>query len=156
MRAMVLTSFMNEDRTSLMNFRRFVALDEPNCLLCCVYGGDGNVCHPSQTCPLLLNGCRCLKCIGSHPRSLHERRYGVDCLGQIQRERYWILLWAIWHCNPSNMHKAMPKLKNITRDEELVWWMGLKALGRSITNFTWLIDACIRMLEQNNHKKIQF
>ncbi len=42
-RVTMLTSFMNKDRTSLMNFRRFVVPDEPNCLLCCVYGNDGNV-----------------------------------------------------------------------------------------------------------------
>jgi hypothetical protein len=54
------------------------------------------------------------------------------------------------------MHKAMPELKDIIRDEELARWMGLKALGRSITNFTRLVDACIRMLEQDNHRKIQF
>jgi hypothetical protein len=51
---------------------------------------------------------------------LHEGRYGVDCSGQIRGEQYRILLWAIWHRNPSNMHKAMPKLKNITGDEKLV------------------------------------
>jgi hypothetical protein len=51
------------------------------------------------------------------------------------------------------MHKAMPELKNIIGDEELVRWMGLKALGRSVTNFTRLVDACIWMLEQDNHKK---
>jgi hypothetical protein len=50
------------------------------------------------------------------------------------------------------MHKAMPQLKNITHDEELVRWMGLKALSQSINNFTQLVDACIRMLEQDNHK----
>jgi hypothetical protein len=87
---------------------------------------------------------------------LHEGRYGVDCPGQIRGERYRILLWAIWRHNPSNMHKAMLELKDITRDEELARWMGLKALGRSITNFTRLVDACIRMLEQDNHRKIQF
>jgi hypothetical protein len=54
------------------------------------------------------------------------------------------------------MHKAMPELKNITCDEELARWMGLKALGQSITNFTRLVDACIRMLEQDNHRKIGF
>jgi hypothetical protein len=54
------------------------------------------------------------------------------------------------------MHKAMPELKDITCDEELARWMGLKPLGRSITNFTRLADACIRMLEQNNHRKIRF
>jgi hypothetical protein len=42
-----------------------------------------------------------------------------------------------------DMHKAMPELKNITSDEEVVRQMGLKALGRSITNFTRLVDACI-------------
>jgi len=52
------------------------------------------------------------------------------------------------------MHKAMLELKDITHDEELVRWMGLKALGRSISNFTRLVDACIRMLEQDNHRKI--
>jgi hypothetical protein len=45
------------------------------------------------------------------------------------------------------MCKAMPKLKNITGDEELVWWMGLKALGPSSTNFRRLVDACIWMLK---------
>ncbi len=55
-RATVLASFMNEDRTSLMNFRRFAAPDEPDCLMCCVYGGDGDFCHPSQNCPMLLDG----------------------------------------------------------------------------------------------------
>jgi hypothetical protein len=54
------------------------------------------------------------------------------------------------------MHKAMQELKNIARDEELARWMGLKALGRSITNFMRLVDACIRMLEQDNHRKIRF
>jgi hypothetical protein len=88
--------------------------------------------------------------------SLHEGRYGVDCPGQIRGERYRILLWAIWRRNPSNVRKAMPKLINITRDEELARWMGLKALGRSITNFTRLVDACIRMLEQDNKSKKQF
>jgi hypothetical protein len=48
----------------------------------------------------------------------------------------------------------MLELKNITSDEELAQWMGLKALGHSITNFTRLVDACIRMLEQNNHKDV--
>jgi hypothetical protein len=48
------------------------------------------------------------------------------------------------------------KLKNIIGDEELAQWMGLKALGQSITNFTQLVDACIRMLKQNSHKEIQF
>jgi hypothetical protein len=68
-RATVLTSFMNEDRTSLTNFRRFATLDEPNYLLCCVYGGDGNVCHPSRSCLLLLDGHQCFKCLRPHPRS---------------------------------------------------------------------------------------
>jgi hypothetical protein len=54
------------------------------------------------------------------------------------------------------MHKAMPELRNITGDGELARLMGLKALGRFITNFTRLVDACIWMLEQDNHKKIQF
>ncbi len=54
------------------------------------------------------------------------------------------------------MHKAMLELKNITNDEKLVQWMGVKALGRSITNFTWSIDACIQMLQQDNHKEVQF
>jgi hypothetical protein len=51
--------------------------------------------------------------------SLYEGRYCVDCPGQIWGEWYRNLLWAIWHRNPSNMHKAMPELKNIIRDEEL-------------------------------------
>jgi hypothetical protein len=51
------------------------------------------------------------------------------------------------------MHKAMPELRNIASDEKFVRWMGLKALGCSITNFTRLVDACIRMLEQDNKKK---
>ncbi len=182
--ATVLTSFMNEDYTSLMNFRRFAIPDEPNCLLCRVHDGDGNVCHPSQNCPLLLDGYQCFKCLGPHLRSdcrnsipqspdscpkchllhneqalgnvlLHEGRYGVDCSGQIRAERYRILLWAIWRRNPSNMHKAMPELRNITGDEELARWMGLKALGRFVTNFTRLVDACIRMLEQDNRKRKQ-
>jgi hypothetical protein len=68
-RATVLTSFMIEDRTSLMNFRRLAVLDEPDCLMCRVYGGDGNVCHPSQNCPLLLDGYQCFKCLGPHLRS---------------------------------------------------------------------------------------
>jgi hypothetical protein len=54
------------------------------------------------------------------------------------------------------MHKAMLQLKNIISDEELVRWVGLKTLSRSITDFTRLVDACIQMLEQNNHKEIQF
>jgi hypothetical protein len=54
--ATVLTSFMYEDCTSLTNFRRFVVPHELNCLLCCVYNDDGNMCHPSQSCPLLLDG----------------------------------------------------------------------------------------------------
>ncbi len=85
--------------------------------MCSVYGDARNLCHPSQNCPLLLDGCRCFKCLGSHPRSdcpnsiprsldscpkchllhngqalgnvqLHEGRYGVDCPGQIRGERY--------------------------------------------------------------------
>ncbi len=55
-KATMLTSFMNEDHISLMNFCRFVALDEPNHLLCCVYGNDGNLSHPNENCPLLLDG----------------------------------------------------------------------------------------------------
>jgi len=47
------------------------------------------------------------------------------------------------------MRKAMPELTNITRDEELARWMGLKAFGRSVTNFARLADACIRMLERD-------
>ncbi len=129
--------------------------------------------HPSQNCSLLLDGRRCFKCLGPHPRSdcchsipqspnvcpkchlshngpalgnvpLHEGRYGVDCPGQIRGERYQILIWAIWRRNPSNVHKAMPELMNITRDKELARWMGLKAFGRSVTNFARLADACIR------------
>jgi hypothetical protein len=50
------------------------------------------------------------------------------------------------------MHKAMPKLKNITGDEKFARWMGLKALGRSVTNFTRLVNACIQMLEHDNKK----
>jgi hypothetical protein len=68
-RATVLTSFMNEDRTSLKNFRRFAAPDEPYCLMCSVYGDARNLCHPSQNCPLLLDGYQCFKCLGPHPRS---------------------------------------------------------------------------------------
>jgi hypothetical protein len=60
-RATMLTSFMNKDRTSLMNFRRFVVPDKPDCLMRRVYGSDGNVCHPSQNCPLLLDGYQCFK-----------------------------------------------------------------------------------------------
>jgi hypothetical protein len=41
------------------------------------------------------------------------------------------------------MHKAMLELRNITSDEELAQWMGLKALRQSITNFKRLVDACI-------------
>ncbi len=68
-RATVLTFFMNEDHTSLINFCSFVALNEPNCLLCCVYGNDGDLCHPSQNCPLLLNGYRCFKYLRPHLRA---------------------------------------------------------------------------------------
>jgi hypothetical protein len=107
-RATMVTSFMNEDLTSLMNFCWFVTLDEPNCFLCCVCGSDGDVCHLNQNCPLLLDGYQCFKCLGPHPRAdchnsiphspnncpkchllhnmqvsgnvpLHEGRYGVDC-----------------------------------------------------------------------------
>ncbi len=60
--ATMLTFFMNEDWTSLMNFCRFVVPNEPNCLLCCVYGSDGDMCHPSQNCPFLLDGYQCFKC----------------------------------------------------------------------------------------------
>jgi hypothetical protein len=109
-RGTVLTSFVNEDCAALTNFRQFAAPEEPDCLLCCVYGGDGNVRHPSQNCPLLLDNRECFKCLGPHPRSdyrnsipqspnicpkchlshngqalgnvpLHEGRYGVDCPG---------------------------------------------------------------------------
>ncbi len=68
-RATVLTSFMNEDRTSLMNFRRFAVPDEPDYLMCHVYGGDGNMCHPSQNYSLLLDGYQCFKCLVPHLRS---------------------------------------------------------------------------------------
>jgi hypothetical protein len=179
-----LTSFANEDRAALTNFRRFVAPEEPDCLLCCVYNGDGNVRHPSQNCPLL-DGRRCFKCLGLHPRldcrnaipqspdvcpkchlshngqalgnvPLHEGRYGVDCPGQIRGERYRILLWGIWRRNSSDVCKAVPKLTNITRDEELARWMGLKAFGQSVTNFARLADACIRMLERNRRCRGRF
>jgi hypothetical protein len=40
-----------------------------------------------------------------------------------------------------DVRKAMLELKNITRDEELARWMGLKAFGRSVTNFARLADA---------------
>jgi hypothetical protein len=109
-RGTALTSFMNEDRVALINFCRFVAPKEPDCLLCCVYGNAGNVHHPSQNCSLLLDGRRCFKCLGPHPKSdccnsiprspdvcpkchlshnghalgnvpLHEGRYDVDCPG---------------------------------------------------------------------------
>jgi hypothetical protein len=111
-RGTALISFANEDRASLMNFYRFAAPEELDCLLCCVYGDDGNVRHPTQNCPLLLDGRRCFKCLGSHPRldyhnsipqspdvcpkchlshneqalgnvPLLEGRYGVDYPGQI-------------------------------------------------------------------------
>jgi hypothetical protein len=183
--ATMLTSFMNEDRMSLMNFRRFATPDEPDCLLCRVYGGDGDFCHPSPNCPMLLDGYQCFKCLGPHPRSdchnsiplspdncpkchllhngqalgnvpLHEGRYGVDCPSQMQAERYRILLWAVWRRNPSDMYRAMLELRNVAGDEELARWLGLKALGRSSTNFTRLVDACIRMLEQDGHKKTRF
>jgi hypothetical protein len=55
-RATMLTSFMNEDHTSLMNFCRFFALHEPNYLLCCVYGNDGDLSHPNENCLVLLDG----------------------------------------------------------------------------------------------------
>jgi len=169
--ATLLTSFMNGDPTSLMNFCWFIAPNEPNCLLCCVYGNDGNLCHPNQNCPLLLDGYQCFKCLGPHPKTdchnsiphspnncpkchllhngqalgnvpLHEGRYGVDCPGEMWGEWYRILLWAIWHCNSSDMHKAMLELKNITNDEKLARWMGLKALGRSITKLH-MVGRCI-------------
>jgi hypothetical protein len=73
--ATMLASFMNEDHTSLTNFRRFATPDEPNCLLCCVYGDDGNVCHPNRSCPLLLDGHQCFKCLRPHPR--------LDCRNSI-------------------------------------------------------------------------
>jgi hypothetical protein len=44
------------------------------------------------------------------------------------------------------------RLRNIAGDEEFTRWMGLKALGHSVTNFTQLVDACIRMLEHDNKK----
>jgi hypothetical protein len=123
-RATVLASFLYEDRTSLMNFRQFVAPDELDCLMYRVYSGDGDFCHPSQNCPSLLDAYQCFKCLGLHPRSdcrnsiprspdncpkcplfhngqalgnvpLQEGRYGVDCPGQIQGERYQIFLWAV-------------------------------------------------------------
>jgi hypothetical protein len=181
----VLTFFVNEDRAALTNFCRFAAPEEPDCFLCCVYGGDGNMRRPSQNCPLLLDGHRCFKCLGPHPKSdcrnsipqspdvcpkchlshngqalsnvpLHEGRYGVDCPSQIQGERYWILLWAIWCRNPSDVRKAMPELMNITRNKELAQWMGLKAFGRSVTNFAWLANACIRMLERDHRCRRRF
>jgi hypothetical protein len=184
-RGTVLTSFVNEDCAALTNFRRFATPEEPDCFFCRVYGGDGNVRHPSQNCPLLLDGCRCFKCLGPHPRSdcrnsipqspdvcpkchlshngqalgdvpSHEGRYGVDYPGQIWGERYRILLWAIWRRNPSDVRKAMPELMNITRDEELARWMGVKAFGWSVTNFTRLVDACIRMLERDHRCRRQF
>jgi len=68
-RTIVLTFFMNEDHTSLMNFHWFVVPDEPNCLLCCFNGNDGNVCHPSHNYPLLLDGYQCFICLGPHLRS---------------------------------------------------------------------------------------
>ncbi len=71
----MLTFFMNEDLTSLMNFCRFVGPNEPNCFLCCVYDSDGDMGHPSQNCPLLLNGYQCFKCLGLHLR--------VDCHNSI-------------------------------------------------------------------------
>jgi hypothetical protein len=184
-RGTVLTSFVNEDHAALTNFRRFATPEEPDCLLCRVYGSDGNVRHPSQNCPLLLDGRQCFKCLGLHPRSdcrnsipqspdvcpkchlshngqalgdvpSHEGRYGVDCPGQIRGKRYRNLLWAIWRRNPSDVRKAMPELMNITRDEELARWMGVKASGRSVTNFTRLVDACIRMLERDHRCRRQF
>jgi len=123
-RGTVLSFFVNEDRSALTNFRQVAASEKPDYLLCCVYGGDGNVRHPSQNCPLLLDGRQCFKCLGPHPRldghnsipqshdvcpkchlshnrkalgnvSLHEGRYGVDCPGQIWGERYRSLFWAI-------------------------------------------------------------
>jgi len=184
-RGTVLTSFVDEDRAALTNFYRFVAPEEPDCFLCCVYDDDGNMHHASQNCPLLLDGHQCFKCLGPHPRSdccnsiplspdicpkchlshngqvlgnvpLHEGRYNVDCLGQIRGERYRILFWAIWHHNPSDVRKAMPELMNITRDKELAQWMALKAFGRSVTNFAWLADACIRMLEGDHRCRRRF
>jgi hypothetical protein len=119
--ATMLTFFMNEDHTSLMNFHQFVASDKPNYLLCCVYSNDGDLYHPSQNCPLLLDGYQCFKCLGLHPRAnchnsiphsfdncpkchllhnkqalgnvpLHEGKYGVNFPGQIWGEQYQILL----------------------------------------------------------------
>jgi hypothetical protein len=69
------TSFMNEDHTSLMIFCWFVVPDEPNCFLCCVYGNDGNLCHPNQNCPSLLDGYQCFKCLRPHLK--------VDCHNSI-------------------------------------------------------------------------
>jgi hypothetical protein len=54
------------------------------------------------------------------------------------------------------VRKAMPELTNITRDEELAQWMGLKAFGRSVTNFALLVDACIRMLERDRRCRGRF
>jgi hypothetical protein len=62
------------------------------------------MCHPSQYCPLLLDGYQCFKCLGSHPKVdchnsiwhspdncpkchlSHEIRYGVNYPGQIRGE----------------------------------------------------------------------
>jgi hypothetical protein len=57
------------------------------------------------------------------------------------------------------MHKAMPELRNITGDEKLARWMGLKALGQSVTNFTgWWMHAfeCLsRTIEKEKNLRIE-
>jgi hypothetical protein len=100
----VLTSFMNRDHTSLMNFRQFVVIDEPNCLLCCVYGNDKNVCHPSQNCPLLLDGYQCFKCFGPHP-SLDCHNSIPHSLDNCPKCHLWHNgeYWAMSHCMKEGM-----------------------------------------------------
>jgi hypothetical protein len=68
-RATILTSFMNKDHTSLTNFRRFATPNEPNYLLCCVYGDDGNM---GQNAPWMWPLWRGTKCTTqTNPKTLY-------------------------------------------------------------------------------------
>ncbi len=67
-----------------------------------------------------------------------------------------MLIWAIWRHNHLALEKAiLDLLVDVVNNVNMVHWMVGKAQGRSINNFTQVIDACVCFIEHNNHENLE-